>query len=192
MNKLRIYSAVLLIISIGLAYFLYIKIQEPIEEAKRIAMIESKVIDKLKFIRDVQKEYLLQNNRYCGSWDTLQMFVNEGKKVITQTKEYVITMSYGADTSIFRVDTLGVFLLKDSVFNSTKYPGINISEMSRIPFSGKTFEVFADRIDRSGVMVDVFEVKDVAPVNPMRRKNNNEKALKIGSRVDVTTSGNWE
>jgi hypothetical protein len=41
-------------------------------------------------------------------------------------------------------------------------------------------------------MVDVFEVKDVAPVNPVRKKNNNEKALKIGSRVDVTTSGNWE
>jgi hypothetical protein len=192
MFKIKVLSTALFIISLGLAYFLYIKIKEPIEEAQRIAMIEERVINKLKFIRDVQKEYLLQNNRYCGSWDTLQRFVNEGKKVLTQTKEYVITMSYGADTSIFKTDTLGIFLLKDSVFNNIQYPDININEISRIPFSGKQFDIFSDRISKGGVMVDVFEVKDTAPVNPKRRANNNEKALRVGSRVDVTTVGNWE
>jgi hypothetical protein len=192
MFKIKVLSTALFIISLGLAYFLYIKIKEPIEEAQRIAMIEERVINKLKFIRDVQKEYLLQNNRYCGSWDTLQRFVNEGKKVLTQTKEYVITMSYGADTSIFKTDTLGIFLLKDSVFNNIQYPDININEISRIPFSGKQFDIFSDRISKGGVMVDVFEVKDTAPVNPKRRTNNNEKALRVGSRVDVTTVGNWE
>lgn len=192
MLKIRILSIALFVISLGLAYFLYIKIKEPIEEAKRIAQIESRVIDKLKFIREVQKEYLLQNNKYCGSWDTLQMFVNGGKKVITQTKEYVITLSYGADTSIFKVDTLGIYSLRDSVFNSEKFPGINIDEVSRIPFSGKQFDLFADKIIKGGVTVDVFEVKDIEPVNPARRKNDNDKALKVGSRVDVTTAGNWE
>lgn len=192
MFKIKVLSTALFIISLGLGYFLYAKIKEPIEEAQRIAMIEERVINKLKFIRDVQKEYLLQNNRYCGSWDTLQLFVNEGKKILTQTKEYVITMSYGADTSIFRTDTLGIFNLRDSIFNSARYPDININEISRIPFSGKQFDIFADRISKGGVMVDVFEVRDTAPVNPKRKINNNDKALRVGSRVDVTIVGNWE
>ena len=44
-------------------------------------------------------------------------------------------------------------------------------------------------------MVDVVEVRDVAPVNPNRNEENeakNRKPLRFGSRTDVTTAGNWE
>ena len=68
----------------------------------------------------------------------------------------------------------------------------DISRLAYIPGTDKKFDIFADKINRSGVWIDVFEVKDVNPVNPERRKNNNEKALRVGSRTDVTIAGNWE
>jgi hypothetical protein len=74
-----------------------------------------------------------------------------------------------------------------------KYPmTMDLSRLPYIPGSEKKFDIFADKINRSGVWIDVFEVKDVSPVNPERRKNNNEKALRVGSRTDVTIAGNWE
>jgi biotin carboxyl carrier protein len=74
-----------------------------------------------------------------------------------------------------------------------KYPlNTNISRLPYIPGTDKKFDIFADEINRSGVWIDVFEVKDINPVNPERRKNNNEKALRVGSRTDVTIAGNWE
>ncbi len=74
-----------------------------------------------------------------------------------------------------------------------KYPDItDIQNLPIIPGSGKKFSIYAGKIDKSGVKVDVFEVKDSDPINPARRANNNENALRVGSRDEVTTSGNWE
>lgn len=56
----------------------------------------------------------------------------------------------------------------------------------------KEFELFAGQITKGGVTVNVFEAKDTDPINPARKGKNKEKALKVGSRTDVTTSGNWE
>jgi hypothetical protein len=52
--------------------------------------------------------------------------------------------------------------------------------------------LFAGKISKGNVIVDVFEAKDTAPVNPERRKKDNERALRVGSRVDVSVTGNWE
>lgn len=69
---------------------------------------------------------------------------------------------------------------------------IDISKLPFVPGTNNKFDIFADEINRSGVTIDVFEVKDPKPVNPERRKKNNEKALRVGSRTDVTIAGNWE
>ncbi len=74
-----------------------------------------------------------------------------------------------------------------------KYPiNMDVTRLPYVPGSNKKFEIFADEINRSGVTVDVFEVKDPDPINPARQKNDNEKALRVGSRIDVTIAGNWE
>ena len=76
---------------------------------------------------------------------------------------------------------------------NNKYPNItDISRLPIIPGSGKKFIIYANKILKSGVPVDVFEVKDSDPINPARRANHNENALRVGSRDEVTTSGNWE
>lgn len=68
----------------------------------------------------------------------------------------------------------------------------DVTNLPYVPGTDKKFELFADEIERSGVPIDVFEAKDPDPINPERRKNNNEKALRVGSRTDVTIAGNWE
>jgi len=72
-----------------------------------------------------------------------------------------------------------------------------INDVNNLPFlpesdTNAKFELFAGKISKGNVIVDVFEAKDTRPVNPERRKNKNEKALKVGSRTEVSVSGNWE
>ncbi|NJM25317.1 MAG: hypothetical protein HC859_07345 [Bacteroidia bacterium] len=72
---------------------------------------------------------------------------------------------------------------------------IDVSTLNIVPGSGKPFEIFVGKIDRSGVMVSVIEVRDPAPVNPARREGNeakNRQPLHFGSKNDVSTAGNWE
>ena len=72
-----------------------------------------------------------------------------------------------------------------------------INDINNLPYlpeseNNEKFELFAGKISKGNVVVDVFEAKDTRPVNPERRKNKNEKALKVGSRTEVSVSGNWE
>lgn len=74
-------------------------------------------------------------------------------------------------------------------------PDVDIKKLGIAPGSGKPFDIFVKRIERSGIQVWVIEVKDPAPINPERREENeakNRKPLRFGSRTDVTTAGNWE
>ncbi len=70
----------------------------------------------------------------------------------------------------------------------------NVANLPYIPGSktGKKFELWAGKVAKGNVVADVFEAKDTDPVNPARRKNNMENALRVGSKTDVSTSGNWE
>lgn len=70
----------------------------------------------------------------------------------------------------------------------------NIQNLAYLPESknSATFELFAGKVTKGNVLVDVFEAKDTQPVNPSRRKNKNENALRVGSRTEVSVSGNWE
>lgn len=196
MNLTRIFSISLFIVFCGLSYYLYSSIKFKIDEEKRIAAIESKVIEKLKMIREAQLAYLSVHRQYTSDWDKLTSFIDTGKFYITQKSEIIIPrphLPHLGDSVFIKIDTLGTRPVKDSIFKAEKYPNFNLTTLSVIPGSkGKKFELYADRIKKGGIDVDVFEAKDVAPVNPKRRANNNEKALRVGSRTDVSTSGNWE
>jgi hypothetical protein len=79
------------------------------------------------------------------------------------------------------------------LFNERKYPDFNLEVLAVVPGSGgKMFEFFADKVERNQYDVSVFEIRDPAPINPTRKLNNNEKALKVGSRTDASTEGNWK
>lgn len=192
MNLTKILTIVFIIISLGMAYFLYDSIMHDIKEEQRIAAIEAQVIKKLEMIRDAEIAYRAVHGNYTSDWDKLISFIDTGRIYITQRSEEIITLDYGADSVIVNIDTLGTVGVKDSLFSKEKYPNFDLQELPTIPGSGKQFELYANEISKSGVLVDVFEVRDVDPVNPARRSKNGRGPLRVGSKTEVTTAGNWE
>lgn len=75
-------------------------------------------------------------------------------------------------------------------------PNVDISKIGEIPYlPGQKLEIFAGKVDKNGLKVQVIEVKDPKPADPSRKESNeakNRKPLRFGSRTDVSTSGNWE
>ncbi|MDN4165306.1 hypothetical protein QWY31_07325 [Cytophagales bacterium LB-30] len=196
MSKTKIFSYVTLVVALILGYYLYHSISSKIEEDNRIKTVEANVIDKLKMIREAQLAYKSVNGQFTSDWNKLVNFVKDGKIYLVEKKEIIIPRQYGGDSIYVQVDTLGFVPVRDSLFNETIYPNFVADNLPIIPGSGgKKFEMFADKIEKGGNMVDVVEVKDIAPVNPKRKETNEIlilKPLRFGSRTEITTSGNWE
>jgi len=191
MNITKILTIVFYMASIGLAYFLIDGIAHDIKQEKLIKSIEAKVINKLMQIRDAEISYQVSNGVFTSDWDKLVNFVDTGTIYITERKETIITLDYGADSIVVQIDTLGSVPVKDSLFSAD----FDFKQLPFVPNSDKKYLIWADKINKSGVMVDVIEVVDPSPVDPTRREDNeikNRKPLRFGSRTDVTTAGNWE
>ncbi len=75
-------------------------------------------------------------------------------------------------------------------------PNMDISRIAYVPGRENVkFDIYANEIERSNLLVDVIEVKNPRPFDPTRTEDNeakNKKPLRFGSKTDVTTSGNWE
>lgn len=194
MTKTKIFTYVLLIPILFLAYKIYDGIRGPIMEQRRIASIEARVIDKLKMLRNLQLGFYSVHGKYASNWDELIKFIQNDRFLNVQRTEIIDSVdARGIEYTRQQFDTLGTVPVKDSLFPASRYPDFDPNSISVIPGSGgKKFELFGGRVKRNNLEVDVFEFRDVAPVNPERRRNNNEKALKVGSREEASTAGNWE
>jgi hypothetical protein len=163
-------------------------------EQRRIESIEARVIDKLKMLRNLQLGFYSVHGKYAGTWDELTNFIKNDRFLNIQRTETVDSVdARGIEYIKTKIDTLGTVPVRDSLFPASRYPDFDPNTISTIPGSGgKKFELFGGRVRRNNLEVDVFEIRDVAPVNPARRRNNNERALKVGSREEASTAGNWE
>ena len=191
MNVTKILTVVFYLVSIGLAYFLVSGIAHDIEQEKLIKSVEAKVIDKLIKIRQAEEAYQAVTGSFTSDWDKLVSFVDTGVIYLTERKETIIPLDYGADSVYVEIDTLGSVPVKDSLFPAN----FQVDRLPFVPDSDQKFKIWADKINKSGVMVDVIEVVDPDPVDPTRSEENeikNRKPLRFGSRTDVTTAGNWE
>ena len=193
MTLTRILSIVFLISAFTLGYFLYKSVDDVMQQEKLIIATEARIIEKLQMLRDAQVAYLASNGVYAGNWNDLKKFIAEGKIWLVQRTETTKLLEYGKEEISVQYDTLGSVEVIDSLFNERKYPNFNIDNMHIVPGSGgKQFEFFADKVERTQREIPVFEIRDPDPINPKRRLNNKEKALRVGSRTDSSTSGNWE
>lgn len=193
MNLSKVLSLVFFVVAIGLGYLLWKGVDDVVEEEKKIALIEAAIIEKLQMLRDAELAYQASNGAYADNWNDLKKFITEGKIWIVQRTETTKLLEYGKEEITVQFDTLGSVNVIDSLFNERKYPDFNLEALAVVPGSGgKMFEFFADKVERNQYDVNVFEIRDPAPVNPARRLNNNEKALKVGSRTDASTEGNWK
>ena len=161
------------------------------------------------------KEYIFIKKHdvfIADNGDFMEFFVKKGQTIRKGQKLYsmystssgkkVNQMSKvaGVITSLEQVApntkmTKGDILLhvREEKFN----PSINISNLATIPQTDPPakFDLFADRIEKNRLMVNVVEVRDSKPVDPKRSEENeanNLKPLRFGSRTEVTTAGNWE
>lgn len=193
MTLSKILSVVFLLGALGLGYMLYKSVDDVVQREKEIAAIESRIIEKLQMLRDAQIAYIAANGEYAGNWQDLKKFIEEGDIWLVERKETTKLLEYGKEETTVTFDTLGSVPVMDSLFNERRYPNFNLENLHIVPGSGgKEFEFFADKIERSQREIGVFEIRDPDPINPKRRENNKEKALRVGSRTDSSTSGNWE
>jgi hypothetical protein len=194
MNVTKVLSLVFFAVAAFLGYLLWKGVDDVVEEEKRIARLEAATIEKLEMLRDAQLAYQASNGKYASTWDSLKMFIEGGTIWMVQRKETTKLLDYGAEEISVQLDTLGSVAVMDSLFNERKYPDFNIDLLPVVPGSGgKQFEFFANKVEKTGgYLVNVFEIRDPSPVNPTRRANNNEKALRVGSRTDASTEGNWK
>ena len=196
MNQNKIISGVLLLIALSLGVYLVYSIKSSIDEKERISRVEKKVQNKLMLIRKAEIGYQAVNGNYTDNWDTLAAFIDNGQFYITEKTETIFQLSYGADSVYVQIDTLGTIAVIDSLFSAPKFASYDFSQLKYIPETENAeFEIFAAEIQKSGVNVDVIEVRDTQPADPKRNEDNdgrNRKPLRFGSRTDVTTNGNWE
>ena len=190
MSKTKIFSIVFFLIAVVIAYFFVRSISDDIQKEKRIAREEARVIEKLKLIRSGLIAYQRANGQYTSDWDKLINFIDTGSFYVTERSETIIPRDYGGDSVIINIDTLGTIPVYDSLYASI--PKFKLELLPYKPGTKTKFNIFADKIIKGSVKVDVFEVSDPNPINPDRRKDNNEKALRVGSKSEVTTAGNWE
>jgi len=193
MNLTKVLSFVFLLGALALGYLLWKGVDDVVEEEKRIALVEGAITEKLQMLRDAQLAYEASNGKYASTWDSLKTFIQEGEILLIERSETTKLLDYGKEETTVSFDTLGSVSVIDSLFNERKFPDFDLDKLAIVPGSGgKQFEFFADKIERNSYMISVFEIRDPAPINPERRLNNNEKALRVGSRTDASTEGNWK
>jgi len=197
MDKTKILSLVFFVIAILLAVYLVYSIRFSINENERIARMEKEVIEQLMMIRDAEVAYLAVNGQYTSSWNKLIAFIDSGNFYITQKTEKIFQLSYGADSISVSIDTLGTVPVRDSLFTAAKRPKFNLETLAIVPGVSPEvkFLLWADRIKKGGVDVNVIEVVNPRPINPDRDEEsdyNTRKPLRFGSRTSVTVAGNWE
>ncbi|MCU0402496.1 MAG: hypothetical protein MUE75_16080 [Algoriphagus sp.] len=194
MNLTKVLSLVFFIVAAYLGYLLWKGVDDVVEAEKRVALLEAATIEKLEMLRNAQLAYQASNGKYASTWDSLKTFIETGTIWIVQRTETTKLLDYGAEEIKVSFDTLGSVNVMDSLFSAKKYPDFKLDLLPVVPGSGgKQFEFFANKIEKTGgYMVNVFEIRDPSPINPKRRANNNEKALRVGSRTDASTEGNWK
>ena len=203
-----IIQIVLWIACIGFGYLIYSSVTGPMEFKKVKEERFSKVVSKLKDIRNSQEAYKTVNGKYANDFKSLISFVDNGKYTITQQRDssYMeMDKTYGIELlrEVKIIDTLGFVSVKDSLFkNDDRY-----KSLMNVPGAkgGEKFEMKSTIIDKGGYKAPVFEVKVKKNVvlgdqakDLLDRENAqisveevNGDVIKVGSLEQVSTSGNW-
>ena len=204
----NITTYVLYFLSVVLVFLIFRSINAPIKFNEVKNERYSKVIERLKDIRNAQIAFKSVNGIYSNDFQELIKFVDSAEFTITQKRD----SSYMEYDRIYRIDmlreiivtdTLGFVSVKDSLFaNNPDY-----KDMASVPIQGieSLFSLKADIIDKNGYNVPVFEVrvpKDIVLFDQNKDLLSQEKEtisvdgvngpdLVLGSLTDVSTSGNW-
>lgn len=189
MKAIKIAGYLLIPVILFLSYFLYASIREPVLQQENIERVEAQVIAKLEKLRDLEVLYADVHDHYANKFEELQRFI---AKDTIYTIERIEKQAGVGDSVQITYDTLAAVAVRDTIFKM--YPDLDVANLSKIPGSGKDFEIFSGYLrNKKDFRIPVFEIKDVAPVDPERiTGRRNKKPLQVGDKYEATTSGNWQ
>lgn len=190
-----IINLVLAVVAIGLIAMIYSNVSEPIKFEKEKNRRVSKVVNKLKEIRDAQELYRsITGAQYADSFQKL-------RDTLTYGQFLNIRLEGDPDDPTNPEITRDTTIVAAS--DSIPKLGINLDSLAFIPFSkGKKFSIAADTIQYQKTLVNVVEVKTqfkdfMGPFSDERYKRYDEfydpeSYLKFGDMTRPNLSGNWE
>ncbi|HRZ42411.1 MAG TPA: hypothetical protein P5228_06890 [Bacteroidales bacterium] len=199
----KILMLALLPLTLVMFWLSFSSINEPIKFENEYKRRSELIKEKLIHIRDAQEAYKSVHKRYTGDFDTLINFINNGKlKLLRKVNNTPLLLRDSLpETELIRrgyiiIDTT-YKNVKDSIFKNVY--NFNPANLPYIPYSNPrtTFSMKADMINRSGIMVPVFEV--VADKNIYLQglkeeyiKQDKVISLQVGSLSEPIIDGNWE
>ncbi len=199
MKTRHIITTLLLLIIAGESYYLHQKINEPLEREKQIAQQETLVVEKLKMIRQAQKEFYLNKGKYASTWNELISFVDQGTsyritKISTPVKEGVEYIGFYQE-EIITYDTISKMSVKDRIFPSNQYPDFQAQDLPKVPNTDFLFNLKTDKVKMGNAELSTVMVTDPIPEDRRRTIDNiykNQQNLHFGSLGQVTLEGNWK
>lgn len=183
----------ILVIACAIAGFnLYGKVVKEDALQKKVKTQETEIKKKLLFYGTIQKISLNEQGKYLANWDEFRAFTDTAKIVVTQRKEEIKELYFGKDTSIVTIDTIKITTVKDSILEKTPY---RLKDLEFVPDedNARTFVLWTGYVDNKRA----FEIKDPEPINKRRQQGDKPgqtgelDTLRLGSRREVKTSGNW-
>ncbi len=206
--KLRwVPSLVLLFLAFFLGYKIYNGIMSPINFNNDKKVIYSKIVKRLKIIRDAEVAHKEVTGSYTKNIGDLIKFIDTAQFALTETKNIVEKVNKGTKWQPIMVevekrvtDTIGY----EPVLS--KFAGRNYKEMHKVPDTDKLFSVELGTVEKvAGLEVSVFEVKvakkdvligmDASLVNQEVEAITSDQIkgefISVGSLNEVTTGGNW-
>lgn len=190
---------VLVIIILVLGYLIYDSVMEPVRFKQEVGMRESKIIQRLKDIREVQIAHRSRYNAFTSDLDSLVLFFKTDSLPIIRAIGTVpdsLTENQAVEMGIVQRDTAWVST-SDSLLQHATYP---IDSLPFVPYTdGIRFKMESSKIERGLVKLPVFQ----ASANPedflddvdrwrVYYTGNLEEGLKVGSMIEASTDGNWE
>ena len=201
-------SLLLLISCFFLVYKIYIGVMAPINFDKRKAKVYSKVIQKLKLIRDAEIAFYEVNGDYTKDKDLLIKFIDTAQRAIIETRDTVVKVNKGSKWQPIMVeeerkvtDTIGyepiikAFRERDYK-NMFKVPNLEdkeftleIGKVEKV--AGLEVPVFEAKIDKKSILKgeDISLVKQ--EIEAIQSDQVKGAFVSVGSLSEVTNGGNW-
>lgn len=207
-----IISVVLGVGVVVLAVVLYNSIMHPVRFDNEYNKRSEEVIAKLKDIRVIEETYKTANGEFCGNFDSLMAFMENGRVPLikkTGTLPDDMTEAEALKKGILRRDTSYVNPT-EKLYSENKLltPKEKLSELRYVPYSENEkveFEIEAKKITKSGIEVSVFLVntpievytfgmdkQDVINRKAELEDKNKYTGWKVGDLEQPVTDGNWE
>lgn len=198
--KKIIIQVLLLAIIVVLTYFVIESVLEPVRFNRERDIRMEEVVQNLKDIRAAQLAYKSIHGIYAPTFDTLLQFITDGEipviKMVPDPEDTTFTRTIR--------DTIAFINVFDSLYSNRV--DFNLESLALIPYSeGDTFKFDAGQIERSKVVIQVFEVSslnsqflkgmDAQLVNnysDLLESTERFPGLKVGSMTEASTDGNWE